>query len=379
MRIVHISDCYPPRLGGIETQVRALAVRQAAAGHDVHVITATPGTVVRRGTEVLDGVTVHRTTARMPADLPVHPRVGSVLRELLGDGGEAAGADAVHVHGGVVSPFAYPGARVARQLGLPTVATIHGVWGGVFQPAARFADLLTHWTRWGVVLTAVSDAAADPIRAIVGPDVPVGLVPNGIDVEAWRRPHVAGDSDEVRLVAVMRLAPRKRAMPLVQMAHEASRFLPAGRRLRLTVVGDGPVTAQVRRYVDRHGLAYGRFVVDLAGRLAPDDVKATLAASDAFIAPAKLESFGIAALEARTMGLPVLAYAATGISSFVHHEVEGLLAADDRGMTEAIARIATDDALRERIAEHNRSTEPAQSWPKVLADVDAAYARARTL
>ncbi|MFN8170096.1 MAG: glycosyltransferase family 4 protein [Candidatus Nanopelagicales bacterium] len=377
MRIVHISDCYPPRLGGIETQVRALAVRQAAAGHDVHVITATPGTAVRKGTEVLDGVTVHRETARMPADLPVHPRVGSVLRELLGPGGAAAGADAVHVHGGVVSPFAYPGARVARQLDLPTVATIHGVWGGVFRPAARVADLLTHWTRWGVVLTAVSDAAADPIRAIVGPDVPVGLVPNGIDVEAWRRPHVAGDPDEIRLVAVMRLAPRKRAMALVQMAHEASRFLPAGRRLRLTIVGDGPVTAQVRRYVDRHGLAYGRFVVDLAGRLAPDDVKATLAASDAFVAPAKLESFGIAALEARTMGLPVLAYAATGISSFVHHEVEGLLAADDRGMVEAIARIATDDALRERIAEHNRTTEPAQSWPKVLADVDAAYARAR--
>ena len=58
MRIVHISDCYPPRLGGIETQVRALAVRQAEQGHDVHVITATPGETLRRGTEVLDGVVV---------------------------------------------------------------------------------------------------------------------------------------------------------------------------------------------------------------------------------------------------------------------------------------------------------------------------------
>ena len=147
--------------------------------------------------------------------------------------------------------------------------------------------------------------------------------------------------------------------------------------MRLTIVGDGPVTAQVRRYVDRHGLAYGRFVVDLAGRLSPGQVKATLAASDVFVAPATLESFGIAALEARTMGLPVLAYAATGISSFVHHEVEGLLAADDRAMTDAIVRIAADDALRERIAAHNASTDPAQSWPNVLAAVEAAYADAR--
>ena len=42
MRIVHISDCYAPRLGGIETQVRALAMRQAEQGHEVHVLTATP-------------------------------------------------------------------------------------------------------------------------------------------------------------------------------------------------------------------------------------------------------------------------------------------------------------------------------------------------
>jgi len=377
VRIVHVSDCYLPRLGGIETQVRALATRQVLAGHEVHVITATPGDELRRGTETLDGVVVHRATARMPADLPVHPRVGREIRELLSPGGAAADPGVVHVHGGVVSPFAYPAARVARQFDLPTVITIHGVWGGVFGPAARVADLLTHWTTAGVVLTAVSDAAADPIRRIVGPDVPVTLIPNGIDVERWRLPHVAGDPDEVRLVAVMRLAPRKRAMPLVRMAESASGFLPPGRRLRLTIVGAGPMLAQVQRYVDKHDLAHGQFVVDLAGRLTPDEVRATLAASDAFIAPALLESFGIAALEARTVGLPVLAYAATGISSFVRDGVEGLLATDDRAMVDAIARIAGDDALRERIAVHNRTTDPDESWPHVLATVDAAYARAR--
>jgi glycosyltransferase involved in cell wall biosynthesis len=229
-----------------------------------------------------------------------------------------------------------------------------------------------------VVLTAVSDAAADPIRRIVGPDVPVGVIPNGIDVDAWRIPHVAGDPDEVRLVAVMRLAPRKRTMPLIEMSEAAAGFLPKGRRLRLTIVGDGPVTAQARRHIERHGLTYGPCVVDLAGRLTPDQVRATLGASDAFVAPAKLESFGIAALEARTAGLPVLAYSGTGIATFVHQEREGLLAADDRGMTTAIARIASDDELRRRIAEHNRATEPDQSWPKVLETVEAAYADART-
>lgn len=376
MRIVHVSDCYPPRLGGIETQVRALAVRQAAAGHDVHVLTATPGDELRHGTEVLDGVVVHRITARLPADLPVHPRVLSVVRAALEPGGEAGGADAVHVHGGVVSPFAYPAASVARRLDLPTVVTIHGVWGGVFSPMVRLADLVTRWSRSGAVLTAVSEAAAEPIRAVVGPGVPVGIIPNGIDVESWRIAHVAGDPHEVRLVAVMRLAPRKRSMPLVKMVQEASTRLPEGRRLRLTIVGDGPLRETVLRYVRRNALEHGPCTVDLTGRLAPDEVRATLAASDAFIAPAHMESFGIAALEARTAGLPVLAYSRTGVRTFVRHEIEGLLARDDRMMVSNLARIATDDALRERMAARNRDTEPDEAWPHVLAVSEQAYARA---
>jgi len=379
VRIVHVSDCYPPRLGGIETQVRALAVRQAEAGHDVHVITATPGDERRHGTEVLDGVVVHRTTARLPADLPVHPRVMSVVRAVLAPGGEAGGADAVHVHGGVVSPFAYPAALVARRLDLPTVVTIHGVWGGVFSPAVRLADLVTRWSRWGVLLTAVSEAAADPIRAVVGPGVPVGIIPNGIDVDSWRVAHVAGDPDEVRLVAVMRLAPRKRSMPLVKMVQEAASRLPAHRRLRLTIVGDGPLRESVLRYVRRNALEHGRCTVDLTGRLGPDEVRATLAASDAFVAPAHMESFGIAALEARTAGLPVLAYSRTGVRTFVRHEVEGLLARDDRMMVSNLARIATDDVLRERMAAHNRDTEPDEAWPHVLAVTERAYADAAAI
>src|ERR1700726_4568638 len=43
MRIAHVSDCYLPRLGGIELQVHDLAERQAAAGHEVTVITTTAG------------------------------------------------------------------------------------------------------------------------------------------------------------------------------------------------------------------------------------------------------------------------------------------------------------------------------------------------
>ena len=42
MRILHLTDHYPPVLGGIEAHVAALAARQAARGDEVTVLTSTP-------------------------------------------------------------------------------------------------------------------------------------------------------------------------------------------------------------------------------------------------------------------------------------------------------------------------------------------------
>jgi glycosyltransferase involved in cell wall biosynthesis len=57
-----------------------------------------------------------------------------------------------------------------------------------------------------------------------------------------------------------------------------------------------------------------------------------------FLAPATLESFGIAALEARCSGLPVLARGASGAGAFV---VEGQ-AVGDGGMVRGLVRLAGD-------------------------------------
>ncbi|WP_418606788.1 glycosyltransferase [Georgenia sp. SUBG003] len=119
LRVVHVSDCFPPRVGGIETQVHDLAARQAAAGDDVHVLTATADPALpgggRRGSSLVDGVRVHRFASRATLGAPFHPLedvlVPRALRQLR--------PDVVHVHAGVVSPFAFAGATAARRLGLP--------------------------------------------------------------------------------------------------------------------------------------------------------------------------------------------------------------------------------------------------------------------
>lgn len=373
MRVVHVSDCFAPRTGGIETQVGDLARHQAAAGHEVHVLTATLGEGGERGgvVDVEDGVHVHRLGARLPFDLPVNPLAGPrLLRDAYAD----LRPDVVHVHAGVLSPFAFDGARLAMAAGLPTAVTWHCMLDGVAAPAAHLVAR-TRWSRPRAALSAVSSAAAERVRELFG-GADVAVVPNGIDADRWApAPVGGGDDGPLRLVATMRLAPRKRAVPLVEVVAAAARRLPAG-ALHLTVAGDGPLRDALAARVRALGLDD---VVELPGRLSRDEVRAAYVDADVFLAPARLEAFGIAALEARTAGLVVLAHRGTGIGEFVTDGLDGFLVADDAEMAAAVVLLAQDRDLLARMRAHNRAVRPAFAWADVLAAADAEYARAAAL
>lgn len=361
MRIAHVSDCYLPRTGGIETQVRGLALAQAARGEEPWVITATPGAGARRaGRDIVDGLEVARLAAHLPGDLPVHPRTRVGVRHLL----EATPSDVAHVHVGAVSPFAWGALRALAELRMPTVVTVHSMWGPLSRTGYRAARSLL--TRPGVVVSAVSEIAAAPVEAAL--EVPVGVLPNAIDPDPWRQsapvPRIPG---RLRVVTVARLAPRKRVSALLRAIARAQVLLGPEATIDMTIIGDGPQRGAVERTARRLGVP-ARFT----GRLSLDGIREVFAASDAFAQASVLESFGIAALEARTFGLPVVARAQAGTSEFIHEGVEGLLAVDDEGLGSALALLARDPALGERLAAHNVAVPPEQTW-------DFACDRARAL
>lgn len=382
MRIAHVTDTYLPRTGGIESQVSDLAARQAVAGHEVHVLTATLGEGGERGgvVDVERGVAVHRLGARLPFELPVNPGesrlIAAALREVR--------PDVVHVHAGVLSPFAFDGARAALAQRLPVAITWHCMLDGVVG-ALRAGARLTRWDRRPIALSAVSEVAAARVAEVFGAHVAV--VPNGIDLGTWAPRAVTAPDDDappetapettgpLRMVATMRLAPRKRAVPLVDAVAAASKQLERG-ALQLDLIGTGPDLARVADRVERHGLGG---VVRLRGRLSRDEVRKTYADAEVFLAPAELESFGIAALEARVAGLAVVARRGTGIASFVVDGTDGVLVADDAGLTEAIVRLARDRRLLGAIRSHNRQVRPDLGWDRVLAAAGAEYARAQGL
>jgi len=347
-------------------QAHDLARNLQAAGHEVVAVTSTAGPAV------VDGVRVRRMDVPLlPFDVPFLPSTFRLATDLLLE----EGVDVAHFHGGIASPMAYMAARRAQAVGLPTVITVHCMWSYA-TPAFAGLDRLGRWSRWPVVLSAVSDVAAEPIRRIAGPDRPVIVLPNGIENAAWKVEPIAHDPSTVNLISVMRLAPRKRPLQLMRMVRRVHAGLPTGLRLKVTVIGEGPERPQLEKYLRTNGLTE---TVELVGRRSRAEIRDYFARADVFVAPANLESFGIAALEARCAGLPVVAKARTGIREFVTHGQEGLLARSDADMIHQLNRIVRDAALRRTITEHNRSTSSPVDWSVVVDRNVAAYAEAMAL
>ena len=368
VRIAHVSDCYLPRTGGIESQVRALAGAQALAGDQVRVITATPGShgVPTRSQlldgALIDGVHVHRVAMRLPFELPIHLRTKAHVSELL----TAHAVDVVHVHAGVISPFAWGAIRATHELAIPTLITVHSIWGPLARPAFRAAYQAGRLSLWRMQVSAVSSTAANLIADALPGLGEVLVVPNGIDPDQWQvARHPRGDA--LNVVTVMRLAPRKRTIALLKVMALARQ---SDRRINLTVVGDGPVRSRAEKFARDHGLAgFVRFT----GRLDAAEIQKVFASSDVFVQPSIKESFGLAALEARSAGLPVVARSGTGTTDFITDGEGGLIAPDDAGLAAALVRLAGDRDLLEALTARNTSTPPTQTWPVVLEQVQAAY------
>jgi glycosyltransferase involved in cell wall biosynthesis/uncharacterized membrane protein YbhN (UPF0104 family) len=337
-RIAHVTDVFLPRLGGIETHVDDLARHQRARGLAADVLTPPTG----QGCQ--DPAWVRRLAVR---------RARRAVLEY----------DAVHVHLSMLSPYGLQVAHAAMDAGIPTLVTVHSMWtgaGAIVRFAAR-AGL----RRWPVAWSAVSGAAASSFELALGSEVAV--LPNAVDVATWQGPpqEPAGPpgahaGERITLISVMRLMPRKRPLPLLRLFAVTHRHLP---NVDLVIVGDGPLRRRMQRYVARHGLEE---VVRFTGRLSRERVREELRAAAVYVAPAPRESFGLAALEARCAGLPVIAYRCSGVGEFVRDRVDGILIDTDAQLAAAMAGLAGDGQLRSRIAAHNGRVAPRQDWAAVL-------------
>jgi glycosyltransferase involved in cell wall biosynthesis len=350
MRILHATDTYGPTIGGIEVLVRDLAGRQSANGHDATVLTRTPGP---------------DESSSSPVDVVRNPgRMAELVRS----------ADVVHAHVSAFSPLALRAAEQAASRGVPTVAAVHSMWGSAW-PLVRAAAAARGWLDAPIQWAAVSEAAAGPVRRAL-PHRTVIVLPNAIDVAAWVPSAQPAAVDTVTMVAVMRMTRRKRPLALVEVLRQLRQDLPTHVPIRAVLVGDGPQRPAVLRAVARYGLDSW---VSVPGAMNHEQIKVLYRTAHIFLSPATLESFGLAALEARASGLAVVARAGTGVVDFVTHEQDGLVAETDDELADELLRLCTDPGLLADFRTHNVSHAPAFDWSDVLWRNEYGYRLAAEL
>jgi glycosyltransferase involved in cell wall biosynthesis len=363
MRIAIATDWFAPRRGGIESQLQQLCTGLAGRGHDVSVLTSTPGAVDG------DGYTV-RPVGRLPfAALPLalSPGILGELRRELG-----RGYDVVHAHVSVVSPLAYAAGHVAKALEMPAVMTFHSVLRHK-KLFLRALDAVANLAGSPVEWTGVSELVASQLRdALHGAEVSV--LPNGIDLGFWSAGHGAAPvpRSPVTLVSSMRLHRKKRPRALVAAFARAAAGATAPAVLR--IMGDGPGRSGLERDVRRLGLDRGVARVELAGWLPADALRAQYAEAHGFVLASTRESFGIAALEAAAAGLPVIAMAEAGCREFLGDEPH-VLCADDDALSSAMSRFIAAPPRRWGGPER-QGVLRRYDWSAVLTGHEATYGRA---
>ncbi|HEY4130267.1 MAG TPA: glycosyltransferase family 4 protein, partial [Gemmatimonadaceae bacterium] len=207
----------------------------------------------------------------------------------------------------------------------------------------------------------------------------IALLPNGIDTTFWRAARattVRRTSDTFELVTVMRLNSKKRPLALIGIVAGALELLERSRGLRLRVIGDGPQRETLERAIE-HAKLGG--VIEVLGQRSRDEIRTILANSDAFVLPAVRESFGLAALEARCVGLPVIAVAQSGVAELIEHGQEGLLGRDDAELAAHVARLALDRFFHRTILANNRATTTPHDWSRVVTAHETVYREAIAL
>ena len=116
---------------------------------------------------------------------------------------------------------------------------------------------------------------------------------------------------------------------------------------RLLLIGDGPERSLAEKLAREGGYAdRTTFLGNVAA------IETILPAARLLLLPSDAESFGLAALEAMSCGVPVIGTAAGGLPEVVQDGVEGFLrpVGDVEGMSEGAIRLLEDDALWQRFS-----------------------------
>lgn len=357
--VIQVTPYYPPHLGGVEVAAQTIA-EALAATRPVEVLTSTVGAGDRPRVERSGQLTVRRLRSLELANTPVAPALGWHLLRQRRD-------CIVHVH---IAQALTPEIvwLTSRLRGRPFIAHFH-LDVDPSGPAGRW---LAAYKR--LVLARVLRAAASVI--VLSEDQArfvrdqyrvqrVAVVPNGVPAFT---PGLCGVEEArpaaapLRLLFVGRLSPQKN-LPRLLEALSLMRQ-PA----ELTIVGDGPERAGLTGLAARLGLDN----LNLAGPQEHARLGAWYRRADVFVLSSDKEGMPLAALEAMSFGLPVVATDVPGLRELCA-DAGLLVPPEPAALAAALDSLAADPAARQVLARQSKARASGAGWERALEQIEELY------
>jgi glycosyltransferase involved in cell wall biosynthesis len=164
---------------------------------------------------------------------------------------------------------------------------------------------------------------------------------------------------------------------VAELARAFDLLVDRGLDLELDVIGAGVSDDEVLRTFSAQSAPRVRVL----GSADDARMAAALRAADLFVLPSLFEGTPLTLIEAMWSGLPIVTARTAGMQDVVRHEETGLLVppADAPGLTDAVARLAGNPALRRSLgtAAH-RVARTRYTWDNTASTFLHAYLRART-
>jgi len=277
--------------------------------------------------------------------------------------------DLLHVHYAIPhATSAYLARQILGREAPQVITTLHGTditvvgFDPSFLPITRFS--ITQSDAVTVPSEYLKRATYENLQ--VPPSVEIEVIPNFVDCEKFK-PIDRKDSGQARkllgraadpdpggerpplLIHNSNFRPLKRIEDVLRIFEQVRTEVPA----LLVLVGDGPERSRMEGAAREMGLA--PFVCFLGKQLNFVEV---LQNGDVFLLPSQTESFGLAALEALSCGVPVVGSRVGGMPEVIADGETGFLfeVGDVQSMARSVLSLLKDPALYGRISRAARAS-----------------------
>ncbi len=333
--------CYPT-YGGSGVIATELGKELAIRGHEVHFISyALPF----RLTKYIENIFFHEvdTTSYPLFEFPFYAlSLASKMCEVA----EFEKLDLLHVHYAIPHAIsAYLAKQIVKNKKLKVTTTLHGTDITLVGLEPSFLPLVKFSIEQSDGVTAVSRFLKEKTLTNYYIEKEIDIIPNFVDTEIFKKVSIDNCSfrksispkGEKILVHTSNFRVVKRVNDVIKIFNLVQKEIPS----KLLLVGDGPERFECERLVRELNLADN---VKFLGK--QDGLVEILSSSDLFLIPSQSESFGLAALEAMSCGLPVISSSVGGLPELVKHNECGFIS--EIGDIDRMAKYSLDLLTNEK-------------------------------